>query len=146
MGKEDFSKIGLWLKYDPESRIPQIPFAQDVIYAMHLSDKDKYYNICLPRHATYVANTLLAAACAASEIIGPKIIGRPEMLKAIAQVIIALCPAKARCLLIPGFAEAQRILGMTQAENRRPSELSRICGCAHCQALKACSDPKNRVS
>lgn len=146
MGKEDFSKTGLRLKYDPESRIPQIPYAEDVLYAMHLSDKDKYYNICLPRHDTYVANTLLAAACAASEVIGPKVTSRAEMLKAVAQVITSLCPAKARCLLIPGFAEAQHLLGLAETENRHPAELSLLCGCARCQALKAKKELKKRAS
>lgn len=145
MDKEDFSNTGLRLKYDENSRIPQIPYAQDVLYVMQLSNEEIHYSICLPRHASYVANTLLVAACVATEIIHPKAINRSDMFKAIARVIVSLCPEQARCLLVPGFAEAQRILGLAETKNRRPAELEHLCVCNHCRAQKACADTKNRA-
>lgn len=146
MGREDFVQAGLRLAYDQDSPIPQIPYVQDVLYIIHLSGEEKFYEICLFRHPTYIANTLLVAAAVAHEITGPVPVNRPEMLKAVARTIMDLCPEKARCLLIPGFAQAEHVLGLAKTENRSPAELALLCGCARCQALKAKNELKKRAS
>ncbi len=146
MGREDFVRAGLGLEYDQDSQAPQIPYVQDVLYIMHLAGEEKFYDICLFRHPTYVANTLLIATAVAHEIAGPKRVSRTDMHKAVAQTIMDLCPANARCLRIPGFAQAKSMLGLVDIENRRPAELARLCGCARCEALKAKKELKKRAS
>lgn len=136
MGKANFKRLELRLEFDQDSRLPQIPYAQDVLYAMHVADEDNCYRICLFRHTTYISNTLLVASAVAHEVAGTEPISRAEALKAVARVIIDPCPLKARCLLIPGFAQAKRLLGLLATQPLRPAELVLLCECAYCQALK----------
>lgn len=56
MSIDTFKKAGIYLRYCRFAVVPEIPYAQDVLYALRLSEEEKCYTFCVCNHATYVVN------------------------------------------------------------------------------------------
>jgi len=79
-----------WCRY---SVVPEIPYIEDVLYALRIIDEGPVYDFCVNNHEVYVSNVHLVAAIVATQIFGLKT--REEMEVLIAQTILRLIPADA---------------------------------------------------
>ncbi|MHB8830761.1 MAG: hypothetical protein ACYC44_01445 [Patescibacteria group bacterium] len=111
MNVTDFMKAGFRFSYCMDCVMPQIPRVQDVLYALHLSDKCEEYEFMLSNHEPYVTNVHLVAATMCTALCE-----RPRdeqvMRKMIAQAIVSLCPDEARCVLYANDAYVLKEAGM----------------------------------
>lgn len=108
MNVTDFVKAGFRFSYVMDCVMPQIPRVQDVLYALHLSDKCEEYEFMLNNHEPYVTNVhLVAAAMCTALCERPR--DEQDMRKMIAKAIIVLCPDEARCVAHHSSAYVQAI-------------------------------------
>lgn len=114
MSIQKFKDVGVRFNYSEYSDLPEIPYTQDVLYALRLSKEQKYYDFCWANHELYINNVRLAAAVIGSEVFHMYMFGRYDedrVKKIIAEMIIKLCPPEAKCLFNSAFVEAQIMAG-----------------------------------
>ena len=134
MDIQDMKKAGFRFSHTNSATIPEIPFIQDVLFTLQLTDRDRNYGACLVHHPPYTANVLLVAAGVAEHI---RIAHQDGLHKqTIAQAIVDLCPDEAKCLFIPAYAEAWATLGHEVKRTSR-EQLWLQCGCPRCRAALA---------
>lgn len=139
MNIETFKKAGFCFSYSRFAVFPQIPYVQDVLYALQLSDKKHERGYYGPEGAgnwaTYIENLMLVAAAVASKVLYTERYDKAKARKVIAEAIMELCPAQAKCLFNSAFVAAQEELVGQPAPSRRASreEILQVCGCAGCK-------------
>ncbi|MDF1497149.1 MAG: hypothetical protein P1P90_03755 [Patescibacteria group bacterium] len=112
MNLQKLVKLGKLFSFSPDACVPEIPTAQDVLYALKLSDKDDKYNFCAANHSTYVHNVHLASAAVAYAVFDMDPYDEEQAKRIIADAIVQLCPAEARCTkYIDVYRQALEILG-----------------------------------
>lgn len=76
----------------PEAAVPEIPYVQDVLYALRLSESDFYYGFCATNHSTYVHNVHLVAAAVAHDVLNMEQGSEEKARRIIAKKILEMCP------------------------------------------------------
>ena len=128
-------KAGIRFDYCPDAVVPEIPYVQDVLYAMQLSDEQKNYDFCHGNHATYIVNVGLVIAAAGYQVLCMGLYNEVKARSIIAKTIVDLCPEEAKCFFNSAFVEAKIMAG-----EELPVALS-----ADREALqKACACPEHR--
>ncbi|MBM5789654.1 hypothetical protein FJZ23_00980 [Candidatus Parcubacteria bacterium] len=139
MGIEMFTSRGFTFSYCRYAVFPQIPYVQDVLHVLLLSDKKdehEYYSPASANWPTYVENLMLVAAAVAPEALDPVMrCEEVQVRKLIAEAIMVLCPPEAKCLFNNAFASAQKEFKGQPAPSRTASrnELLRACACSKCE-------------
>lgn len=126
MNVTDFVKAGFRFSYCMDCVMPQIPHVQDVLYALHLSDKCEEYEFMLSNHEPYVANVHLVAAAMCTAL-SERPRNEQKMRQLIAQAIVALCPDEACCVL---YAKDAYVMAMKEAGLEIPAH--DYATCPHC--------------
>lgn len=143
MNVEFLRKYGIFFSYCSNAAFPQIPYVQDVLYVLQLSnDKDTHGNYSPAGAANwgdYIENTTLVAAAVASKVLFMERYDEAAARKIIAQAIVDLCPSQARCLFNRPFVEAQDECTGKAVRSRTASrdEIIRACECPECRAIRA---------
>ncbi len=135
-----FKRLGILLSYSKYAAYPQLPYVQDVLHVQGLSDQQDengYYRSDVAANwPVYVANVLLVAAIAADQTLFMERYDEAEARRFIAEAIIALCPAEAKCLFVDAFAKARAVLdGPVVAGVMDRNETRAACGCAKCRRI-----------
>lgn len=131
---ERFKQAGICFSYCRFAVVPEIPYGQDVLFALRLTDMQRSYNFCRDNHATYIVNVGLVIAAVSYDVLGMERYDEAEARKIIAKAILELCPSEAKCLFNSAFVEAQEIFVGKPAPSRTASrdEILKVCGCAEC--------------
>lgn len=146
MNLETLKKAGIYFSYSRFGVFPQIPYVQDVLYVLQLSnEKDKSGNYCPTGAANwgeYIANLMLVAAVVASHVLYMERYDEAEAKKIIAEAILELCPLEAGCLFNDAFVEAQEIFVGQPAPSRGASwdATRQACGCRECTCASAITE------
>ncbi|MBU1034367.1 hypothetical protein KKD42_01055 [Patescibacteria group bacterium] len=141
MNLEMFVKAGIEFDFCRYAVFPQIPYVQDVLYILQLSDeKDAHGNYCpdgARNWSSYIENATLVAAAVATRVLGMERYDESQARKIIAEAIIELCPPEARCLFNKAYYEAEEISGeeVLPPKSASRDELLRACGCMSCREI-----------
>jgi hypothetical protein len=137
MDIETFKKAGVRFDHSRFAVVPEIPYVQDVLYALRLSDAQKYYDICLANHPTYVVNVGLVIAATGYAVLCMERFDESEARKIIAQAILELTRPEDRCLFNPALIEAEEAITGKPAPSRTADREKTIaaCGCAGCKKI-----------
>lgn len=111
MDLETLKKAGIRFDFCPNAVVPEIPYVEDVLFALRLTGEQKYYDFCVANHRTYVVNIGLVIAAVGHVIFDRDNFNETESRKAIARAIIELCPEDAKCLFKSAYVEARKIIG-----------------------------------
>jgi len=131
MNTDTFKKAGIHFTHCRNAGVPEIPYVQDVLYALRLSRDEHAYTFSVSNHSTYVVNVCLAAAAVGHDVLNMDRYDEAEARKIIAQTILDLCAPNDRCLFNPSVAEATIALGGKVPESRESRLLA--CSCASCK-------------
>lgn len=133
--------IGIRFSYCREAVYPQIPYTQDVLFVLQLSEQRDARGYYSPAGAgnwgEYIANVMLVSAVVASELlISMEPYDETKARKIIANAIVDLCPDEAKCLFVGAYADAKKL-----ADEATPNvtEMSReecilACSCTNCKS------------
>ncbi|MBI2552004.1 hypothetical protein HYW17_01735 [Candidatus Uhrbacteria bacterium] len=142
MNLETLKKAGIRFDYCRDGVFPQIPYTQDVLYVLQLSDEKDAQGYYGPEGArnwsTYIENVLLAAAAVASRVLNMERYDEAAARKIIAEAIMELCPPEAKCLFNSAFVAAQEIFFMGEPALSRTADretLLRACDCQKCRSI-----------
>lgn len=124
MNVTTFLKANISLESSHFVTEPEIPFVQDILFALRLSEKQIAFDAGLGSHSAYIVNACLTAASVAHEIVSMEFFDEGKARLIIARAIIALCPEEAKCFYKKGYVDAMQTLGQTV-----PGPL---CVCANC--------------
>lgn len=126
------------LSYSEYACFPQIPYTQDVLYALQLSDRKDEREYYSPAGAgnwgTYIVNLMLVTAAVGDDVLCMEPYDEPGARKMIAKAIIDLCPEEAKCLFDHAYAEARKLIDedMPDVVRIQRDELLLVCGCRRC--------------
>ncbi len=123
MNATDFVKAGFRLSYCIDCGVREIPSVLDVLYALHLSDKQEYYEFSLANHSPYIANVHLVAATLDVSSLMPY--DEKTKREIIACAILELCPEEAKCVEYPAYSELLRQADMPVPKHDHAT-------CPHC--------------
>lgn len=114
---------------------PQIPFVEDVLYAMRETNQPRFFHMAKRDSPTYIANIGLVMVEAAEEFRKVRPSGTPSLETAISRLIYNMCPDEARCLFVPAYVEATTRIGLLKVdlEGKSLREINEICGCRRCR-------------
>jgi len=133
MDLEELKKAGIRFDFCPNAVAPEIPYVEDVLFALRLTDEQKYFDFCVANHRTYIVNVGLVIAAVGYAIFDREHYNEAESRKAIARAIIELCPEEAKCFFRSAYVEAKKIVGEEvppRGANR--DEFSAACMCPRC--------------
>jgi hypothetical protein len=136
---KQFKKAGIHLHYCPDAVVPEIPYAQDVLYVLRLSAEQKNYEFCAGNHSTYVVNVALVIAAVGDEVLNmERRYDEAKARKIIAQAILDLTASEDKCLFDAAIAEATETVTGQPAPYRLSREQTlAMCACASCKKRKA---------
>ena len=123
MDLEELKKAGIRFDFCPNAVAPEIPYVEDVLFALRLTDEQKYYDFCVANHRTYIVNVGLVIAAVGYAVFDRDNFNEAESRKAIARAIIELCPEEAKCFFRSAYMEAKRIVG----EEIPPADAACLC-------------------
>lgn len=134
MNLDTLKKAGVYLDRCRFAVVPEIPVVQDVLYALRMSDEQKYYDFCLSNHEIYVTNVHLVAAAVGFEVASMRPYDEARARKIIAQAILDLTRPKDKCLFDSALAEAAEVVVGKPAPSKFGDRetLLATCGCASC--------------
>ncbi len=98
MKLQQLLNAGICFDYCPDACVPEIPYVQDVLFALTLAKEDKCYRFCTCNHITYVRNVHMVASAVAYDVLGMENYDRVRARKIIARAIVVLCPDEAQCV------------------------------------------------
>lgn len=129
-------KLNPQFSYKANAAVPEIPYAQDVLYVLRRSEVQKCYSFCLANHKTYTDNVQLVVEKVGYRITSMKSYDEAKARKIIAEAIIDLCPVSARCFFNQAFVEAKEVFtGIPLPLKGVASEtIRRACHCPSCAA------------
>lgn len=141
MNIETLKKDGIRFSYSRYAVFPQIPYVQDVLYVLQLTDEKHKRGNYGPEGAgnwpEYIANLMLVAAAVAGKVLFMEHYdeAQAQARKIIAEAIMDLCPPEAKCLFNSAFVSAQEEFTGVPAPSRTASRdmILRTCGCAECK-------------
>lgn len=114
--------------------VPEIPIVIDVLFALRLSDEQKYYWFASANHETYISNVHLAAAAVGTSIylMRPQV-DKDKARKMIARAIVDLCPPKAACLFNHAYTKALDELDKNPIQKKwTRNDRIAACSCSQC--------------
>lgn len=126
MNLEELKKAGIHFDFCLNAVVPEIPYVQDVLFALRLTDEQKYFDFCVANCRTYIVNMGLVIAAVGYAIFDKDHYNETESRKAIARAILDLCPEEAKCLFRSAYVEARKIVG----EDIPPADAA--CTCPRC--------------
>lgn len=126
MNLEELKRAGIRFDFCPNAVAPEIPYVQDVLFALRLTDEQKNYDFCAANHVAYIVNVALVVAAVGYGVLCMEPYDQAEAKKIIARAIIELCPEEAKCLFQSAYMEAKRIVG----EEIPPADTA--CTCPRC--------------
>lgn len=133
MNLEELKKAGICFDFCLNAVVPEIPYVQDVLFALRLTDEQKYYDFCVANCRTYIVNVGLVIAAVGYAIFDKDHYNETESRKAIARAIIDLCPEEAKCLFRSAYVEARKIVGEDiPPKGASRDELIATCRCPRC--------------
>ncbi|MBI5076846.1 hypothetical protein HZB94_00485 [Candidatus Falkowbacteria bacterium] len=137
MDIETFKKAGVRFDHCRFAGVPEIPYVQDVLFALRLSPKQKSYDFCVKNHATYIVNIGLVIAAVGYEVLGMERYDEAKARKIIANAILELCSAEDKCLFNSALTEATEISTEQTAPSRTADRetLLKNCGCVNCREI-----------
>ncbi|GMU25733.1 hypothetical protein KJZ71_04450 [Patescibacteria group bacterium] len=142
MSIDTFKKAGIYLRYCRFAVVPEIPYAQDVLYALRLSEEEKCYTFCVCNHATYVVNVGLIIAAVGYDVLCMERYDEAKARKIIAQAILSLTADEDKCLFNLALAEAtETVTGQPAPYRLKRDATLAMCECASCKERKAPLDP-----
>ncbi len=134
MNLEELKKAGIHFDFCPNAVAPEIPYVQDVLFALRLTDEQKCFDFCVANHRTYIVNVGLVIAAVGYAIFDREHYNEAESRKAIARAIIDLCPEEAKCLFRSAYVEAKQIAGdWVSPKGVDVRTLWKLCGCPRCR-------------
>lgn len=135
MNIETFKKAGIAFDHSHHTVVPEIPYVQDVLFAMRMSDEQKYYEFCVNNHATYVVNVGLVIAAVGYDVLCMEPYDEAAARKIIARAILELTSPEDKCLFNTALAEAaETVTGQPAPSKTADCEtLLASCGCAECK-------------
>lgn len=111
MKLQQLLNAGICFDYCPDACVPEIPYVQDVLFALTLAKEDECYRFCTCNHITYVRNVHMVASAVAYDVLGMERYHEQEARKIIAGAIYQLCPDDARCsMYIDAYRKILEIL------------------------------------
>lgn len=135
MNIETFKKARIYFDRCSFAVVPEIPYVEDVLYALRLSDEHKYYNLCLNNHSPYIVNIGLVISAVGYAVLDMKRYDEAEAKKIIAQAILDLTAPEDKCLFNNALAEATEVV-TGQPDPSRTADRETLlssCGCASCK-------------
>ncbi|MFA6447191.1 MAG: hypothetical protein WCW31_02940 [Patescibacteria group bacterium] len=102
MSVKNFKEAGIRFSYCIDCGVREIPSVQDVLYALHFSDRQEYYSFSLGNHTPYVENVHLVAASLDVGALLPY--DGFTAREFIARAILELCPEEAKCVDYPVYS------------------------------------------
>ena len=135
---DTFKKAGIYLHYSHDAVVPEIPYTQDVLFALRLSEQEKSYTFCVGNHSIYVVNVALVIAAVGNDVLcmAPRY-NEAKARKIIAQAILDLTAPEDTCLFNEALAEATETATGQSAPYRLPrGEALMKCSCSSCVELK----------
>jgi hypothetical protein len=137
MDLEELKRAGICFDFCPNAVVPEIPRVDDVLFALRLTDKQKYFDFCVANHRTYIVNLGLVIAAVGYAIFNTEHYNETESRKVIARAILELCPEEAKCFFRSAYVEAKRIVGeKVPSRGASRDDLIAACTCPRCQATK----------
>lgn len=134
MSVETFKQAGIRFDYCRAAVVPEVPYVQDVLYALRLSEEQKNYDFCRSNHELYNANVHTVAAAVGFEIMSMRPYDEAKARQIIAKAIIELCPDEARCLFNNAYYEAVKLIGEEVPPKSADAEtIQWVCSCPHCK-------------
>ena len=134
-----FQKMGICFSFNRNTLFaPQIPCAQDVLFALGLSGHEKYYSFCRENYVPYINNVYLAAVAVSFEVMAMWPSDEVRAWRFIAETIMDMCPDGSRCLFNNEFVAAQEILVGRPAPSRGVDDeaILNVCTCPECRETK----------
>jgi hypothetical protein len=137
MNLEELKRAGIHFDFCPNAVAPEIPYVQDVLFALRLTDEQKYFDFCVANHRTYIVNVGLVIAAVGYVIFDREHYNEAESRKAIARAILELCPEEARCLHRSAYIEARKIAREAiPPEGMSREQLLKRCSCPLCELTR----------
>lgn len=134
MNLEELKKAGIHFDFCPNAVVPEIPYVEDVLFALRLTDEQKCFDFCVENHRTYIVNIGLLIAAVGYAIFDKEHYNETESRKAIARAIIELCPEEAKCFFRSAYVEAKKIVGeWTPSEGAADKARWALCSCPRCR-------------
>lgn len=135
MNTKTFKRAGVRFDHCRFAVVPEIPYVQDVLYAMHMSVEQKNFDFCRDNHATYIVNVGLVVAAVSYEVLcmEPRYV-EATARKIIAQAILDLTAPEDKCLFNNALTEAAAVvIGQPAPSKTTDRETLLVCGCADCR-------------
>lgn len=134
MDLEELKRAGIRFDFCPDAVVPEIPYVEDVLFALRRTNEQKYYDFCVSNHRTYIVNVGLVIAAVSYAIFAAERYDEAEARRIIARAILELCPEEAKCLFNSAYVEAKKIVG----EDVPPKDVDvktlwQLCGCPRCR-------------
>lgn len=129
MNIQTFKKAGIFFLHSEYAGVPEIPYVQDVLYALRLSEQQKSYDFCVNNHATYVMNVGLVMAAIAGDVLTMERYDEAEARKLIGRAILELVSERDKCLFNSAVTEAAEEAGTPLTSARDWLTLTTTCPC-----------------
>jgi hypothetical protein len=133
MKADTFKKAGIHFLHCRFAAVPEIPYVQDVLYALRLTDTQEYYDFCVSNHATYVINVGLVIAAVAGEVLTMERYDEAEARKMIARAILELTAERDKCLFNSAVIKAAQEAGTPLTDSTDWAILTSTCRCPQCR-------------
>lgn len=137
MNTDGFKRAGIFFDYCRNAVVPEIPYVQDVLFALRLSAEQRYYDFCASNHATYVVNIALVIAAVGHKVLCMERYDKAEARKIIAQTILDLTAPQDKCLFNNALTEAAEAVTGQPAPSRGADRdaILMACDCAGCKEI-----------
>jgi len=132
----------VYFTYTMAAMFPQIPYVQDVLYVLQLSDKKDERGYYSPagnaNFGEYIRNLMLAAFWATNTNEALSRYPDKWVRHLVAKAIIELCPPEAKCLFNPAFLIAFEELTdkPVRYDGKNRKSLLEACGCPQCELAR----------
>lgn len=131
MPLHEFKKFRITFSHSRYAGVPEIPYVQDVLYSLRLSEAEKYYNFCLLNHPTYIENVGLVIAAIAGDVLTAT--DESEARKIIGRAILDLTEEKDKCLFNSAVTAASEEVGVPLTQSSDWAVLVSTCACPACR-------------
>lgn len=136
MDVAELKQTGYRFSFCRACMMPEIPRVVDVLYALRFFEEQEYYDYCAANHQTYIENVMYVAAAVCDAVLALKPYNAAKVEQIIAAAIAELCPDEARCLNVPGYYAARKVMGDEIPPLSATTEtMQQACGCAQCQEM-----------
>jgi hypothetical protein len=131
---------GIRLVHSVNCVVPEIPEVQDVLFALRVSEEEKFYWFCSSNHEPYIGNVHLVAAAVGTEVLMARPYDEQATRLAIAKAILALYPEHASCLASTRYTKVMELAGEVVPTGDELKRRLRTCECENCRERNSFAD------